>query len=140
MANTLTEAHKPGPTSLPMQLSGRVLPLSETTLVSQHLTFAYSIEEISIHFPEGCAHLVRIHPMICRDDSVSTSGLPPGTPVLAFLSPITYLTGDGITLTFRPNYIVATRGTWLKAHLENLDAFPHAPSILFTLRQIEVDQ
>jgi len=122
--------------TLPLQLSGTVNAGAELTLASQRLSFAYVIDTLRVTFPSGSDHLVRVTPMLCFDDSRSTSGHPPGNFLLSFCSPDVYLLGDDTTIELPMNLIVGSRGTWLKCHLENADAFVHRISAVFALREL----
>lgn len=121
----------------PLQLVGPCGPGAQLSLVSQHLTFAYTIENISVRFPLGAGNLVRVHLFLSFDPSSPTTGLPPGTPLLSWLSPNPYLLGDDCVITLPMSYNVLMRGTWLKAHIVNTDAFPHTLSVLLAIKELE---
>lgn len=123
--------------TLPMQLIGSCPPLSQLSLVSQHITFTYIITSLSVHFPAGCANLVSAYPFLSFDPESPTTRLPAGMPLLSFMSPNYYLLGDDITLSFDFNLVVAVRSTWLKLHVVNPDAFPHTLSAIFTVQELE---
>lgn len=121
----------------PLQLVGPVGPLAQLSLVSQHLTFAYTIENINVHFPLGAGNLVRVYLFLSLDPSSPTTGLPAGTPLLTWLSPNPYLLGDDCVITLPMSYNVLPRGTWLKAHIVNTDAFAHTISALLSIKELE---
>lgn len=131
-----TRERPPTPMTLPLFLSGTVNPGAETTLVSQRLTFAYEIQHLTISFPTGADHLVRVFPMLCQDPSVSTVGAPPGNRILSFCSPDGSVRGDDARLEFPMNLLVPQHGTWLKCHLENADVFVHRISAILSLREV----
>lgn len=119
-----------------LQVSGTIGPAAQLSLVSKHITGMYRILEISARFPAGCAGLVQVYLMLCQDPSSLTTALPPGTSILSMLSPNDYLVGDDLTLRLDINQPVMVKGTWLKAHVVNADAFPHTISVLFSLEEI----
>lgn len=119
-----------------LQVSGTCGPAAQLSFVSKHITSFYRLRQISVRFPSGCAQLVRVYLMMCLDPSALTTGLPPGTSILSMLSPNDYLLGDDCTLTMLINQPVMIKGTWLKAHVVNADAFAHTVSALFTLEEI----
>jgi len=121
----------------PLQLVGPCGPLTQLSLVSQHITFAYTIQNITVHFPPGAANLVQVYPFLSLDPSSPTSDLPAGTPLLSWLSPNPYLLGDDCVIPMQINLKVPTRGTWLKAHVVNADAFPHTISLVFAIKELE---
>lgn len=122
--------------TLPLQLSGIVNPAAQTTLVSQRLTFAYIIDSLTVSFPIGCDHLVQVTPLLSLDPSVSIVAVPPGNYLLSYCSPTVYILGDDATFQFPMNLQVDQRGTYLKCHLKNLDAFIHRVTIVFALREL----
>jgi len=119
-----------------VQVSGTCGPAAQLSFVSQHITGMYSIRQISTRFPAGCGGLVQVYLMLCQDPSALTTGLPPGTSLLSMLSPNDYLVGDDVTLALDIDLPVMVKGTWLKAHIVNGDAFPHTISVLFTIEEI----
>lgn len=123
--------------SHPLQLVGSCAPLSQVSLVSQHITFAYRILKISVTFALSTDFLVQVYPFLCADPSSPTTALPPGTPLLSWLSPNPYLLGEDCVVSLTLDLQVPRRGTWLKAHIVNDDAFPHTISVLMTLQELE---
>ena len=119
-----------------LQVSGPCGPGAQLSLVSKHITSLYRILEISVHFPSGTDNLVQVYLLLCQDPSSLTTGLPPGTSILSMLSPNDFLVGDDITLTLPIDLPVTVKGTWLKAHVVNNDAFAHNISAFFTLQEI----
>ena len=67
----------------PLQLVGEIALGTQRSLVSQHLTFAYSLEEIRVRFPLGAANRVRVYLFLSFDPSSPTTALPAGTPLLS---------------------------------------------------------
>jgi hypothetical protein len=125
---------------LPLQLVGEVLALSQTTLVSEHVTFSYILDRLIINFPTGCDYLVRAYPYISLDPTVHTADLPQGTPILSPLSPKPYLLGDNTNVDLDPDIVVDIRGTWIKLHLVNADIYPHHVSAIITLRELRPEE
>lgn len=123
-----------------VQLTGLCPALTETTLVSNHITLSYFLVHFSIYFPAGCDNTVRCWPIIARDYSVSAAGRPPGTSIITPLSPLEYLVGDDIVIAFPLNLIVQERGTWLKLHVNNLDAADHRPLAIITIAEIHQEK
>lgn len=121
----------------PLQLVGPVGPGAQLSLVSQHITFAYTIEQITVRFPLGAGNLVRVHLFLSFDPSSPTTELPAGTPLLSWLSPKPYLLGDNCVIPLPMSYNVLMRGTWLKAHLVNTDAFAHTISAMWSIKELE---
>jgi len=121
----------------PLQLVGAVGPGAQLSLVSQHLTFPYTIENITLRFPIGAGNLVQVHLYLSLDPSSPTTTLPAGTPLLSWLSPNPYLLGDDCVISLPMSLTVPTKGTWLKAHLINTDAFPHTISVLVAIKELE---
>jgi len=119
-----------------LQVSGSCGPGAQLSLVSKHITGMYRILQISVRFPAGCLRLVRVYLMLCQDPSALTTALPPGTSLLSMLSPNDFLVGDDVTLPLDINLPVMVKGTWLKAHVVNADAFPHTISVLWSLKEI----
>jgi len=119
-----------------LQVSGTCGPGAQLSFVSNHITSFYRLLKISVRFPLGCSQLVRVYLLMCLDPSALTTGLPPGTSLLSMLSPNDYLIGDDATLTLDLNQPVMIKGTWLKAHVVNADAFAHTVSAIFTLEEI----
>jgi len=119
-----------------LQVSGTCGPAAQLSLVSKHITGMYRILEIAVRFPAGCAGEVRVYLMISQDPSSLTTALPPGMSILSMLSPNDFLVGDDVTLRMDINQPVMVKGTWLKAHVVNADAFPHTISVLWSLEEI----
>lgn len=122
---------------LPLQLSDVCAPLAELTIVSQHITFAYRIRSISLHFGPNTDFLVRVAPLVAFDPSVSLDGLPSGTPLLAWLSTDPYLLGNDYVIDIGVDMLVKRRSSWLKAHIINDDAFPHTISVSWEIEELE---
>lgn len=118
-----------------IHLAGEVLPLSQTTLVSKRLTVPYRLINMYLTFPPGCDNLVRAHPILSYDPSVSTSGTPPGTSLLSPGSPTDYIVGDDLLINVPMGRIVLERGTYLKLHLDNNDGFSHTLVALITIEE-----
>lgn len=127
----------PGLLTHPIQLIGICPPLSQLSLVSQHITLAYTIKSLSVYFPAGCANIVQAYPFLSYDPESPTTRLPAGTPLLSFLSPNPYLLGDNITIDMEFNLTIHVRGTWLKIHVVNPDTFPHTLMALYTILELE---
>jgi len=123
----------------PLQLVGICPPLGQLCLVSQHITFRYTIKSIAPTFGPSTDYLVRVYPFLSFDPSAPNTALPAGTPLLSWLSPNPYLLGDDSSVSLNVNLDVNVKGTWLKAHIINEDAFPHTISVLITLQELEVD-
>lgn len=124
------------PRTLPAQLVGTVNGGARTTPISQHITFPYTIRHITIAFPPGCDNLVQATPLVCLDDSQPTTALPPGTALLAQISPTIYVVGDDNVLQLPLNHRVETIGTWLKLHLYNTDIQPHTVTALIAIEEL----
>lgn len=136
MANVFIPDRPESPMTLPLQLSGTVNPAAQITLVSRRLSFPYIIDSLSVSFPIGADHLVRVTPLLSLDPSVSTAGPPPGNFLLSYCSPDVYILGDDASFFFPMNLHVPQRGTYLKCHLNNLDAFVHRITLVFALKEI----
>ena len=121
----------------PMQLVGTCPPLAQLCLVSQHITFAFRIKYCTVNFGPSTDYLLAVHLFLSLDPSTPTTFLPSGTPLLSWLGPNPYLLGDDCVVNFPLSIIVPTRGTWLKAHLVNADAFPHTITALLSLEELE---
>ena len=119
-----------------LQVSGPCGPTAQLSLVSKHITSLFRILQVSVNFPSGTDNLVRVYLLLCQDPSSLTTGLPPGMSILSMLSPNDFLIGDDITLTLPINLPVTVKGTWLKAHVVNNDAFAHNISAIFTIEEI----
>jgi len=119
-----------------IQVSGTCPALSQLALVSQYIAAMYRIVTITVHFPAGCAGLVRVYLFVALDPSTATAAPPPGTSILSMLSRNDFLVGDGVTFTLDINLPVGVKGTWLKAYVVNADAFPHRPIALFTIQEM----
>jgi len=119
-----------------LQATGTCGPGAQTSFVSKHITSAYRVRRVSVHFPLGCAGFVRVYLLVTQDPSSLTTGLPPGMSILSMLSPLDFLIGDDVTLTLHLDLPVTVKSTWLKAHIVNADVFPHHPSAVFTLEEI----
>lgn len=120
-----------------LHLYGSCGPGAQLSLVSKRITFLYEILDISVSFPEGAGHLVDVRLLVSFDPQSFTDRIPPGTSILSMLSPNDYLAGDDILLSLPINLPVLIKGTWLKAHIVNNDAFPHTISALLTLKEME---
>ena len=116
------------------------MPSAEVTLISNHLTMPYMIDELLIYFPLGCDLLVQVHLFVARDDSISTAGVPPGRALVSPYSPTAYVLGNDITLSLYPDIYVTARGTWLKAHLVNNDDYPHHIAVFASLRELALKE
>ena len=125
-----------GPMTLPLLLSGVVNPGAQTTLVSERLTFPYVIDHIRVVFPMGTDYLVEVTPILSLDPSVSLTGPPIGNRLFSYCSVSTFIVGDSATYEFSMSLHVPQRGTWLKAHLYNGDAFIHRIAAIFSLREL----
>jgi len=112
-----------------IQLTGPCGPLTQRSLISKHITLAYTLNTLTVNFPAGCAGLVNVYLLVCEDASTPTDHLPPGTSLLSFLSPNDYLQGDALTIELHPAIPVRQRGTWIKAHVVNTDANVHTISV-----------
>lgn len=126
----------PTPMTLPLLLTGIVNPGAHRTLVSERLTFPYIIDSITISFPIGADHLVEVTPILSQDPSVSIVAPPVGNFLLGFCSVTPSIVGDDASFRFPMSFHVAARGTWIKCHLYNGDAFMHRVSALFSLTEI----
>ena len=120
-----------------LQITGICGPGAQQTFISRHLTLTYRIDTVSVYFPAGCRSLVQVYLLLCPDGETFTDRVPPGTSLLSMLSPQDYLLGDDRTLTLDINFPVTVKGTWLKAHIVNEDAYPHTFSVLFTIQETE---
>ena len=125
-----------GVRSHPIQLIGSCGPGAQLSLVSKHITLPFYLNTMSVHFPIGCGNQVRVYLFLSYDPSSPTTGLPPGTSILSFLSPNDYLLGDDCVLTIHPRLPVPERSVWLKAHLVNADAFPHTISVQIYITEL----
>jgi len=119
-----------------IQLIGPCGPLAQLSLVSKHITLPYVLNTFSVHFPAGCAGLVRVYLLVCHDSTSPTDGLPPGQSLLSFISPNPYLAGDAVTIELHPSFPVNERGTWIKAHVVNADAFLHTISVQIYITEL----
>lgn len=126
----------PTPMTLPLLLTGIVNPGAHRTLVSERLTFPYVIDSITISFPIGADHLVEVTPILSLDPSVSIVAPPVGNFLLGFCSVTPSIVGDAATFHFPMSLHVPPRGTWLKAHLYNGDAFIHRVTVIFSVREL----
>lgn len=124
------------PMTLPLLLSGTVNPGAHRTLVSELLTFSYVIDRITVVFPIGSDHLVQVTPILSLDPSVSLTGPPIGNRLFSYCSVATFIVGDSATFDFPMSLHVPQRGTWLKAHLYNGDAFMHRIAAIFSVREL----
>jgi len=119
-----------------IQLIGPCGPLAQRSLISKHISLPYILNTMTVHFPAGCAGLVRVYLLISEDSSTPTDALPPGTSVLSFLSPNDYLEGDDVTIELHPAIPVPQRGTWIKAHVVNADANVHTISVQIYITEL----
>lgn len=119
-----------------LQVSGPVGPGTELSLVSHHIPAMYTINTISVNFPAGCAGLVRVYPYVAFDPQVFTSRPPSGASILSMLSRDDFVRGDNINIILQIHLPVHAKGSWLKAHVVNTDAFPHNVSAIFTIQEI----
>jgi len=122
--------------TLPLQLTGIVNPAAHRTLVSHRLSFPYIIDKLLISFPLGTDHLVEATPLLALDPSASTAAVPVGNLLLSYCSPETHVLGDDASFLFDMNLHVPQRGTWLKLHLYNGDAFLHRITAIFSLTEL----
>ena len=120
-----------------LQIAGTCGPEAQTTFRSRHITCTYRIDTVSVYFPAGCRSLLQIYLILAQDPQWFTDRVPPGTSLLSMLSPVDYLVGDDRTLSLDINLPVAVKGTWLKAHVVNADAYPHTFSVLFTIQETQ---
>lgn len=120
-----------------LQVAGTCPPLAGLTIASQHITFAYRISMISVNFGPATDLLVHVHPFLCLDPSIPTAAQPAGNPLLTYLSQFPYILGDDDTFELPMDFLVETKGTWLKLWIVNADAFPHTVSAIFTLYELE---
>lgn len=123
-----------------VQLTGLCPALTETTLVSNHITLSYHLRHFSIYFPAGCDNTVLCWPIIARDFSTSASGRPPGTSIITPLSPLEYIVGDDVIIAFPLNLIIQERGTWLKLHVDNQDGNDHRPLAIITIEELHQEK
>lgn len=124
------------PRTLPLHLAATVGANAQNTAVSQHITLPYSIRQIVIYFPPGCDNLVQVTPILALDDSVSTSGLPPGYLLLTEFSQTPYILGDDAVIPIPLDHRVETKGTWLKLFLDNSDLDAHTISATLSLYEL----
>ena len=120
-------------------LHGVVNAAAETTLVSNRLTFPFTIHRIAVIFPAGCDFLVSATPMLSYDAQASTSGLPEGTPLLLQFAKDHGAVGDDYTVDIPCRIPVATKGTYLKLHLNNSDTQAHHITCTFTITEHKME-
>lgn len=119
-----------------VQVTGPCGPGAQTSLVSNHIPAMYRIMTVSVNFPTGCAGLVRAYLFVSIDPTIFAVTPPSGTSILSMLSRDDFLVGDGVTITLDILLPVPVKGTWLKAHIVNADAFPHNVSAIFTIQEM----
>jgi len=116
-------------------LQGDVGPVSQATLLSNHLMFSYVLDEIVAYFEAGTDNLLQLYPLLADDDSTSTSGLPQGLALLSPFAPTSHIAADNAVIRLDIDLDVPRRSSWLKCHVVNLDSFPHYLSIAFSLSE-----
>lgn len=108
-------------------------PLSERVACSKHITFPYVIDTITVHFPPGCEHFVLARIFLSPDSETPTTGIPTGTNLQTFLSQTPWISGDDEAILLGMAISVRDKGSFLKLHLENDDAFAHTITATITL-------
>lgn len=133
----MTPQHHPPPRIHALQIAGVCGPEAQQTFISKHLTLTYRIDSVTVYFPAGCRSLLKVYLLVCPDAATFTDRLPPGTSLLTMFGPDDYLVGDDRTVTLDINLPLTVKGTWLKAHVVNEDAYPHTFSVLFTIQETQ---
>ncbi len=110
---------------LTLPFAGTVPAGGELTLVSQHLKFPYTIKSLHSSFALGNDRTTQIRFFRSPDDSTPATGQPSGTDLLLQHGQVPYLVGDDEQKTFPHEFPVLERGSFLKVHAINSDAFPH---------------
>ena len=110
---------------LTLPFFGSVAAGGELTLVSQFLSFPYTISQLIASFALGTNRTLQLKFFVSRGPEAPATGEPSGTDLLNIHGQVPYLVGDDEQKSFPHEIHVPESGSYLKVHGINSDVFPH---------------
>lgn len=110
---------------LTLPFAGSVPAGGELTLVSQYLSFPYTISQLIASFALGCDRTLQLKFFVSRDAEAPSAGEPSGTDLLSIHGQVPYLVGDDERKEFPHEIRVPENGSYLKVYANNTDIFDH---------------
>ena len=110
---------------LTLPFAGSVPAGGELTLVSQYLSFPYTVSRLIASFALGCDRTLQVKFFASRGPEAPATGEPTGTDLLSIHGQVPYLVGDDERKDFPHEIQVPDRGSYLKVYGYNTDTFEH---------------
>ncbi len=110
---------------LTLPFAGIVPAGGELTLVSQYLSFPYTISLLTASFALGTDRTLQLKFFVSRGPEAPATGEPSGTDLLSIHGQVPYLVGDDERKEFPHEIRIPERGSYLKVYGYNTDTFAH---------------
>lgn len=113
---------------------------SNITLVSSRIDMMYKVTKIEVHFRDDTQHNLRVRIIASGDTNAPTANPPNGTNITGKFSGTPYFVGQGQTIVAECYYIPSYSQVYLKAYIQNLNAFALTAMALVTVESITLDE